>query len=68
MSKEGASMILKSWLIIVTAYVFRTSKGTVHSFCFRDHPYISLVPGVVLIPLQIGRKLNMTKFENILKN
>ena len=21
-------------------YVFRTSKGTVHSFCFRDHPYM----------------------------
>ena len=40
MSKEGASMILKSWLKIVTTYVFRTSKGTVHSFCFRDHPYM----------------------------
>ena len=28
----------------------------------------TLVPGVVLIPLRIGRKLNMTKFENIMKN
>ena len=26
------------------------------------------LPGEVLIPLRIGRKLNMTKFENIMKN
>ena len=29
---------------------------------------LTLVPGVLLIPLQIATKLSMTKFESVMKN